>query len=170
MVIYWGSRVKRAVRFHAILWCDSNNMGPLCLTVLLVVYPEDLQLTCLWAAAQARGVRPVLSTAFTSVPTMIKFKNILNTPVTKKQRIASLCRHCFHCMFSIKELSRLVTLLASYSNHSDTHRNGKIRKGTGLKSKAKTLNVLTHIPFSCCPLRANLHCNQNCEWGSLSRH
>ena len=62
-------------------------MDSLYLTVLLVVYPEDLQLTCLWAAAQARGVRPVLSTAFTSVPTMIKFKNILNTPVTKKQRI-----------------------------------------------------------------------------------
>ena len=90
------------MRFHAILWCDSNNMGSLCLTVLLVVYPEDLQLTCLWAAAQARGVRPVLSTAFTSVPTMIKFKNILNTPVTKKQRIVEplyadiLSLHVFH--------------------------------------------------------------------------
>ena len=77
-------------------------MAALCLTLLLVVYPEDLQLTCLWAAAQARGVRPVLSTAFTSVPTMIRFKNILYSPVTKKQRIVEplyadiVSLHVFH--------------------------------------------------------------------------
>ena len=32
------------------------------------------QLTCLWAAAQASGVRPVLSTALISVPRQVKNK------------------------------------------------------------------------------------------------